>query len=192
MRKLGVICIFALLGTAHAEDRLSTIEVYGLKIPGTPAIAKAAGFTDCKDNYSSYICTGTKPIVIAGVRAESARVFFDGSDNFSENNRGSTRKITDFPPEKLTYSGVRLEFSDRQSLKKALIADGWIESSNNYGSEYYKEGVAANFSIHRLGVSLNPLSLKKVADHIGKLKAEQESQSKAESASTSFIEAMKN
>ncbi|WP_409283238.1 hypothetical protein [Pseudomonas protegens] len=192
MRKLSVICIFALLGTAHAEDRLSTIEVYGLKIPGTPAIAKAAGFTDCKDNSSSYICTSTKPIVIAGVRAESARVFFDGSDNFSENNRGSTRKITDVSPEKLTYGGIRFDFSDRQALKKALITDGWMESSNNYGSEYYKDGIAANFSIQKLGVSLNPLSLKKVAEHIGKLKAEQESKSKAEAASTSFIDAMKN
>lgn len=75
MKKLGAICLFVIAGTTQAGDRLTTVDVYGLQVPGTPAIAKEAGFTDCKDNYSSYVCKRTKPTVVAGIKADSADLF---------------------------------------------------------------------------------------------------------------------
>lgn len=192
MKKLGAICLFVIAGTTQAGDRLTTVDVYGLQVPGTPAIAKEAGFTDCKDNYSSYVCKRTKPTVVAGIKAESADLFFDGSDHFSESNRGSSsRKVSEFPPEKLTYGGVRLQFQDRQALKNALLADGWMESTQGNSTEFYKDGVAANFSIYRSTVSLAPLSLKEATKQVANLKAKQVEKAKADSSSTSFIDAMK-
>lgn len=192
MKRLGAIFILTLLGTAQAQDRLSSIEVYGLQTLGTPAIAKAAGFNDCKDNYSSYVCTSTKPVAIAGVKAESASVYLDGSDNFSPTKRASNRKVTDFPAEKLTYSGVSLKFNDRQVLINALAADGWLEVSEGRTRTYYKDGVAAIISINRYNVSLEPRTLQDATKRLAELKAQQASKLNAESKSASFIDAMKN
>lgn len=133
-----------------------------------------------------------KPVAIAGVRAESATVYFDGSDNFSPTNRGSSRKVTDFPAEKLTYGGVSLKFNDRQVLMDALSADGWLEVSEGRTRTYYKDGIAAVFSINRYNISLEPRALQDVTKRLGDLKAQQVSKLKAESTSASFIDAMKN
>jgi len=191
MKKLGAIILLTAAGTALGAERLSTVSVYGLKVPGTPEIAKEQGFTDCKDNYSSYVCTHTKPTVVAGINAKSAAVFFDGSDHFSEKNRQSSRKVTDFPPEKLTYGGVRLEFEDRYAFKEALASDGWLETSSGNSAQFYKSGVAASFSMYKSAVSLSPLSLKEVEEQVSTLKAKQAEKAKSESNSTSFIESMK-
>lgn len=192
MKRLGAVLILTLLGTAHAQDRLSTIEVYGLRLPGTTSIAKAAGFNHCTENYSNYVCTSTKPVVIAGVQAESASVYLDGSDNFSSTSKVSNRKVTDFPPEKLTYRGVSLKFNDRQRLKEALAADGWFEVSEGRTYTFYKDGVAAVISINRYSILLEPRLLQDVTKRLADLKALHESKLKAESTSTSFIDAMKN
>lgn len=192
MKRLGTALILTLLGTAHAQDRLSGVEVYGLQVPGTPAIAKAKGFNECKENYSSYVCTSTKPIEIAGIQAESASVYLDGSDHFSPTNRGSDRKVTDFPAEKLTYGRVSLKFNDRQALTNALTTDGWIEVSEGRTRTYYKDDVAATISINKYDVSLEPRTLRDVTKRLAELKTLQAEKLKAESTSASFIDAMKN
>lgn len=194
MKKLGAVVVLLLAGVAHAEERLQTIQVAGLSVPGTPAIGKKLGFTQCEDKYSYYECKRNKPTVIYGAKADSASVFFNGNDNFSsEPNSGSGPKISTVPPEKLSYREIRLDFhlTERDVLEQALLADGWLKGGSGNSRTYYKQGVAAAFSIHRSLVSIEPVGLTEVKAQIDTLKAKAAEAAKAEASSSSFIESMK-
>lgn len=194
MKKLGAVVVLLLAGVAHAEERLQTVQVAGLSVPGTPAIGKELGFTQCEDKYSYYECKRNKPTVIYGAKADSASVFFNGKDNFSSKTDSRTEpKISTVPPEKLSYSSIRLDFhlTEREVLEQALLADGWLKVGSGNSRIYYKQGVAAAFSIHRSLVSIEPVGLTEVKAQIDTLKAKAAEATKAESASTSFIDAMK-
>jgi len=194
MKKLGAFVFLLLAGVAHAEERLQTVKIEGLSVPGTPAIGKEIGFTQCEDKYSYYECKRNKPTVIFGVKANSASVFFNGNDNFSsKSNSGSGPKITTVPSENLSYRDIRLDFhlTERDELERALLADGWLKGGSGNSRIYYKDGVAAAFSIHRSLVSIEPVGLTEVKAQIDTLKAKAAEAAKSESASTSFIDAMK-
>ena len=58
MNKLGAIFFLLVAGTAHAAERLTTVQVSGLSVPGTQALGKAQGFTECVDFYTLSSCWG--------------------------------------------------------------------------------------------------------------------------------------
>lgn len=194
MKKLGVLAVLLLVGVVHAAERLQTVQVAGLLVPGTPAIGKELGFTRCEDKYSYYECKRNKPTVIYGAKANSASVFFNGNDNFSsKSNSGSGPKVSTVPPENLSYREIRLDFhlTERDVLEQALLAEGWLRSGSGNSRTYYKQGVAAAFDIHRSLVSIKPVGLAEVEAEIDALKEKSAEAAKSESASTSFVEAMK-
>lgn len=194
MKKLGAVVVLLLAGVAHAEERLQTAQVAGLSVPGTPAIGKELGFTQCEDKYSYYECKRNKPTVIYGAKADSASVFFNGKDNFSSKTDSRTEpKISTVAPEKLSYRSIRLDFhlTEREVLEQALLADGWLKGGAGNSRTYYKEGVAATFSFHRSLATLEPVGLTEVKTQIDALKAKAAEAAKAEVSSSSFIESMK-
>ncbi|WP_338921413.1 hypothetical protein V0M98_01260 [Pseudomonas silesiensis] len=66
MDKLGAIFLLLVAGTAHSTDRLTTVQVSGLSVPGTQALGKAQGFTECVDFQNYLSCTRSKPMDIFG------------------------------------------------------------------------------------------------------------------------------
>lgn len=194
MKKLGAVFLLVLAGSAYAADRLQTVKVSGLAVPGTPAMGKELGFTDCTDKYRYYECKRTKPIVVYGATADTASVFFNGKDNFSTKNDSSDGpKVSDVPPDKLSYSSIRLDFhiTEREILERSLLADGWLKSGTGNSRAYFKEGVPATFSIHRSLTLLSPVDLAEVTSQITELKTKAAEAAKATDSSSSFIDAMK-
>jgi hypothetical protein len=194
MKKLGAVLLFALTGTVNAADRLQTVLVSGLSVPGTPTIAKELGFTECADKYRYYECKRIKPVAVYGATADTASVFFNGKDNFSTKPDSSDGpKVSEVPPEKLSYSSIRLDFhlTEREKLEKALIADGWLRTGTGNSREYFKQGVAATFSIHRSLTMLSPVDLGEVEKQISVLKKKAAETEKTDASTGSFIEAMK-
>lgn len=194
MKIIGAVFLSVLVGSTHAADRLQTVQVAGLSVPGTPATGKELGFTDCVDKYSYYECKRTKPTVIYGAKASTASVFIDGKDNFSTNNNVSSGpKVSDVAPDKLSYKSIRLDFhiTERELLENALVADGWLKSGTGNSRAYFKEGVPATFSIHRSLTQLSPMDLAEVNSQVVELKAKAAEAAKASANATSFIDAMK-
>lgn len=194
MKKLGAVFTLVLAGTVNAADRLHTVLVSGLSVPGTPTIAKELGFTECVDKYRYYECKRIKPVVVYGATADTASVFFNGKDNFSTRPDSSDGpKVSDVPPENLSYSSIRLDFhlTEREKLETSLIADGWLRAGTGNSREYFKQGVAATFSIHRSLTTLSPVDLGEVEKQISVLKEKAAETEKADASTGSFINAMK-
>lgn len=194
MNKLGAVFLMLLAGATQAADRLQTVQVSGLSIPGTPAIGKELGFTECADKYDSYECKRSRPTVIYGAKANAASVSLNGKDNFSpliDSFNGP--KVSDVEPDKLTYRSIRLDFhlTEREILERALLADGWLKSGTATSYEYFKDGVAATFSFRRSGTSLSPMDIAEVNKQISVLRAKAAEAAKASASSSSFIETMK-
>ncbi|PTT96800.1 hypothetical protein DBR45_41885 [Pseudomonas sp. HMWF031] len=194
MNKLGAAILFLLAGGAHATDQLQTIEVSGLSVPGTPALAKQQHFTECTDGYDKFECRRTTQTKFYGAVADRALLSIDGRDNFSKKGGSSIApKVSDVPPEKLSYRSIRLDFnlSEREKLEKALRADGWLKSGSMNTYEFVKEGVAASVKMHRSSTTLTPTDLTEVNQQIAGLKAKAAEAAKAESSSSAFIDEMK-
>lgn len=194
MNKFGAMVLLLLAGTAHAADRLQTVQVSGLSVPGTPAIAKEQHFTDCAANYDKYECKRTTVTKFYGATAERAFLSIDGKDNFSIDGGSSIApKISDVPPERLTYRSIRMDFHllDREALERALLADGWLKSGSLNTYEYLKEGVGASIKMHRSSTTLTPKAVTEVNQQIAGLKAKAAEATKANNASVSFIDQMK-
>lgn len=194
MNKLGAVILLLLAGGAHAADQLQTVEVSGLSVPGTPALAKQQHFTECTDSYDKFECRRTTKTKFYGAVADRALLSIDGRDNFSINGGSSIApKVSDVSPEKLSYRSIRLDFhlTERETLEKALRADGWLKSGSMNTYQFFKEGVAATVKMHRSSTTLTPVDLAEVNQQIAGLKAKATDTAKAESASNSFIENMK-
>lgn len=194
MKRLGAVLLLLLAGGASAADRLQTVQVSGLSVPGTPAIGKALGFTACEDKFRYYECKRSKPLVVYGATADSASVFIDGKDNFSiMGDSTEAPKVSEVPQEKLSYRSIRLNFhiTEREAFENALVADGWLKDGSGNSRTYFKEGIPAAFNIHRSLTSLTPVDLSEVQSQIAGLKAKAAGAAKASANSSSFIDAMK-
>lgn len=174
MNKLGAIFLLLVAGTAHSTDRLTTVQVSGLSVPGTQALGKAQGFTECVDFQNYLSCTRSKPMDIFGATASSAEITLDVTDNFSSvaDPMGSP-KIAGVALEKLTYRSIRLEFQpeEREALEKALRADGWFAVGNVKRLEFYKEGIPATFRVGGAYTTLSPVDINEVRKMSSRLEA---------------------
>lgn len=174
MNKLGAIFLLLVAGTAHAAERLTTVQVSGLSVPGTQALGKAQGFTECVDFFNYLSCTRSKPMDIFGATASSAEITLDVTDNFSSvaDPMGGA-KISDVPRDKLTYRSIRLEFQpkEREALEKALRADGWFAVGSEKRLEFYKEGVPATFRVNSAYITLSPVDINEVSKRVSRLEA---------------------
>lgn len=174
MNKLGAIFLLLVAGTAHSTDRLTTVQVSGLSVPGTQALGKAQGFTECVDFQNYLSCTRSKPMDIFGATASSAEITLDVTDNFSSvaDPMGSP-KIAGVALEKLTYRSIRLEFQpeEREALEKALRADGWFAVGNVKRLEFYKEGIPATFRVGGAYTTLSPVDINEVRKMASRLEA---------------------
>jgi hypothetical protein len=174
MNKLGAIFLLLVAGTAHSAERLTTVQVSGLSVPGTQALGKAQGFTECVDFYNYLSCTRSQPMVIFGATASSAEITLDVTDNFSsEADPMGGANISNVALEKLTYRSIRLEFQpkERQALEKALRADGWFAVGSEKRLEFYKEGVPATFRVNSAYITLSPVDINEVSKRASRLEA---------------------
>jgi hypothetical protein len=174
MNKLGAILLLLVAGTAHSAERLSTVQVSGLSVPGTQALGKAQGFTECVDYFNYLSCTRSQPMVVFGATASSAEITLDVTDNFSsEADPMGGAKITGVALDKLTYRSIRLEFEpkERDALEKALRADGWFAVGNAKRLEFYKEGVPATFRVNSAYITLSPININEVSKRASRLEA---------------------
>ncbi|WP_150799442.1 hypothetical protein [Pseudomonas fluorescens] len=174
MNKLGAIFLLLVAGTAHSAERLTTVQVSGLFVPGSQALGKAQGFTECVDFQNYLSCTRSKPMVVFGATASSAEITLDVTDNFSiEADPMGSPKITDVALEKLTYRSIRLEFQpeEREALEKALRADGWFAVGNEKRREFYKEGIPATFRVGGAYTTLSPVDISEVSKRASRLEA---------------------
>jgi hypothetical protein len=146
INKLAAIFLLLVAGTAQSAERLTTVQVSGLFVPGTQTLGKTLGFTECVDFFNYLSCTRSKPIDIFGATASSAEITLDVTDNFSsEADPMGGANIAGVALEKLTYRSIRLEFQpeEREALEKALRTDGWFAVGNEKCLEFYKEGIPA-------------------------------------------------
>jgi hypothetical protein len=174
MDKLGAIFLLLVAGSVHSAEQLKTVQVSGLSVPGTQALGKAQGFTECVDFQNYLSCTRSKPMVVFGATASSAEITLDVSDNFSiEADPMGSPKITDVALEKLTYRSIRLEFqpNERETLEKALRADGWFAVGNEKRREFYKEGIPATFRVGGAYTTLSPVDINEVSKRASRLEA---------------------
>lgn len=174
MNKLGAIFLLLVAGTAHSAERLSTVQVSGLSVPGTQALGKAQGFMECVDYFNYLSCTRSQPMVVFGATASSAEITLDVTDNFSsEADPMGGAKITGVALDKLTYRSIRLEFEpkERDALEKALRADGWFAVGNAKRLEFYKEGVPATFRVNSAYITLSPININEVSKRASRLEA---------------------
>ncbi|VVO38564.1 hypothetical protein [Pseudomonas fluorescens] len=175
MNKLGAIFLLLVAGTAHSAERLTTVQVSGLSVPGTQALGKAQGFTECVDFYNYLSCShGGKPMEVYGATASSAEITLDVTDNFSsEADPMGGPNISGVPQEKLTYRSIRLEFQpqERVALEKALRADGWFAVGAAKRLEFYKEGVPATFRVNNAYITLSPVDINEVSKRVSRLEA---------------------
>ena len=173
MNKLGAIFLLLVAGSVHSAERLKTVQVSGLSVPGTQALGKAQGFTECVDFYNYLSCTHNKPMEVYGATASSAEITLDVTDNFSSvaDPMGGA-KISDVPRDKLTYRSIRLEFQpeEREALEKALRADGWFAVGSAKRLEFYKEGVPATFRVNNAYITLSPVDINEVSKRVSRLK----------------------
>ncbi|VVO21366.1 hypothetical protein [Pseudomonas fluorescens] len=173
MNKLGAIFLLLVAGTAHSADRLTTVQVSGLFVPGTQELGQAQGFTECVDFQNYLSCTRDKPMLVFGATASSAEITLDVTDSFSiEADPMGGPKIADVALEKLTYRSIRLEFQpeEREALEKALRADGWFAVGNEKRLEFYKEGIPATFRVGGAYTTLSPIDInavRKMASRLG-------------------------
>ena len=174
MNKLGAIFLLLVAGTAHAAERLTTVQVSGLSVPGTQALGKAQGFTECVDFYNYLSCTHNKPMEVYGATASSAEITLDVTDNFSSvaDPMGGA-KISSVPRDKLTYRSIRLEFQpeEREALEKALRVDGWFAVGNEKRLEFYKVGIPATFRVGSAYTTLSPVDIDEVRKMASRLDA---------------------
>ncbi|MDQ0121954.1 hypothetical protein J2W17_000899 [Pseudomonas lini] len=174
MNKLGAIFLLLVAGTAHGAERLTTVQVSGLSVPGTQALGKAQGFTECVDYYNYLSCTHNKPMEIYGATASSAEITLDVTDNFSSvaDPMGGAN-ISSVPRDKLTYRSIRLEFQpqEREALEKALRADGWFAVGSAKRLEFYKQGVPATFRVNNAYITLSPVDIDEVSKRVSRLDA---------------------
>ncbi|ANJ58458.1 hypothetical protein PMA3_26180 [Pseudomonas silesiensis] len=165
MNKLAAIFLLLVAGTAQSAERLTTVQISGLFVPGTQTLGKAQGFTECVDFFNYLSCTRSKPMDIFGATASSAEITLDVTDNFSsEADPMGGAKIAGVALEKLTYRSIRLEFQpkEREALEKALRADGWFAVGNEKRLEFYKEGIPATFRVGGAYTTLSPVDINEV------------------------------
>lgn len=195
MKKIFALSLMLLSQTALSDARLESTTVDGLTVPGTPAIGKALGFTNCTDSTDYFRCTRAVPTTFYGAKASSADIFFDGKNNFSiKSSSGTGPKVSTLSPDQLSYRSVRFEFDLEQKAKldDALLADGWLKDIHGNSRDYYKSGVGASVSFFRSTASLNPISPAEATIKYNALKTKTAEAEKAASTSQSFIDAMKN
>jgi hypothetical protein len=174
MNKLAAIFLLLVAGIAQSAERLTTVQVSGLFVPGTQTLGKALGFTECVDFFNYLSCTRSKPMDIFGATASSAEITLDVTDNFSsEADPMGGAKIAGVALEKLTYRSIRLEFQpkEREALEKALRADGWFAVGNEKRREFYKEGIPATFRIGGAYTTLSPVDINEVRKMASRLEA---------------------
>jgi hypothetical protein len=177
--------------SVQAADKLSTVSVYGLSVPGTPTTAKESGFTKCEDSKTYYLCFREKKTVIAGVAARKAAIAISGADSFSESGGEElSKKVTDFSSADLSYRRVEMTFSSNRELEDALRSDGWLKSVI-YENEYYKEGIAATFAFYKTYVALEPRHIYRVNGQVDMAKGQFVENTQSESKAKSFIDSMK-
>ncbi|VVN81133.1 hypothetical protein [Pseudomonas fluorescens] len=194
MKKIFALALMLASQNALSEARLEPTTIDGLTVPGTPAVGKSLGFTDCSDGSEYYRCVRTIPTTLYGARATSAVVFFDGKDNFAAKPSSSTGpKVSGLNPDKLSYRGVRLDFDleQKEKLDKALLADGWVKEVQGNSRDYYKSGVGASVGLFRSTASLNPIAPSEATSKFNAIKAKSAEAEKAASSSQSFIDSMK-
>jgi len=174
MNKLSAILLLLMTGAAHAADRLTTVQVSGLFVPGTQALGKAQGFTECVDFFNYLSCTRSKPMEVFGATASSAEISLDVTDNFSSDaDPMGGAKIAGVALEKLTYRSIRLEFQpeERAALEKALLSDGWFAVGNEKHLEFYKVGIPATFRVGSAYTTLSPVDISEVSKRASSLKS---------------------
>ncbi|OPK08702.1 hypothetical protein [Pseudomonas sp. VI4.1] len=174
MNKLAAIFLLLVAGTVQSAERLTTVQVSGLFVPGTQTLGKSLGFTECVDFFNYLSCTRNKPMDIFGATASSAEITLDVTDNFSsEADPMGGGKIAGVALEKLTYRSIRMEFEpeEREALEKALLSDGWFAVGNEKRLEFYKVGVPATFRVGSAYTTLSPVDINEVKKMASRLEA---------------------
>ncbi|VVO19901.1 hypothetical protein PS712_04147 [Pseudomonas fluorescens] len=194
MKKIFALALMLVSHAALSDARLEPTTIDGLTVPGTPAIGKALGFTDCSDSYDSFRCVRVIPTTFYGAKANTADVFFTGKDNFAlKSSSNSGPKVSGLSPDRLSYRGIRLDFDleQKEKLDKALLADGWVKEIQGNSRDYYKSGVGVSVGFFRSTANLNPISPSEATSKYNALKAKTAEAEKAASNSQSFIDSMK-
>lgn len=194
MKKISAVFFMLLATNAVATDRLETAQVDGLYVPGTPALAKQQGFTNCSESYDKFECAHSGKLKFFGETAERATLSIDGKQNFSTSGGSSIApKVSTVPTDQLSYRDIRIDFHliEREALKEKLLADGWLKSGSMNNVEFVKHGTGAVIKFQRSGTTLSPRSVQEVNQQYADLKAKAADQEKSKSAATSFIENMK-
>lgn len=194
MKKNLILALALVSQTALSDARLQPTTIDGLTVPGTPAIGKSLGFTDCSDSSDYFRCVRTVPTTFYGAKASSATVFFDGKDNFALNSSSNSGpKVSGLAADRLSYRSVRLDFDleQKEILDKALLADGWLKEVQGNSRDYYKAGVGASVGFFRSTASLSAISPVEATSKYNALKAKSAAAEKAASSSQSFIDSMK-
>ena len=186
MNKLAAIFLLLVAGTAQSAERLTTVQISGLFVPGTQTLGKAQGFTECVDFFNYLSCTRSKPMDIFGATASSAEITLDVTDNFSsEADPMGGAKIAGVALEKLTYRSIRMEFEpkEREALEKALLSDGWFAVGNEKRLEFYKVGVPATFRVGSAYTTLSPVDINEVRKMASRLEVKATHSSNTSNAS---------
>lgn len=194
MKKIFFLTLALVSQTALSEAILEPTTIDGLTVPGTPAIGKDLGFTDCSDNSDYFRCVRVVPTTFYGAKATSAAIFFDGKNNFALKSSSNTGpKVSGLTPDRLSYRAVRLDFDleQKEKLDKALLADGWLKEIQGNSRDYYKAGVGASVGFFRSTATLDPISPAEATSKYNALKAKSAESDAAASNSKSFIDSMK-
>lgn len=194
MKYVGAAALALVFSQAVHAENVEPIEIEGLTLLGTPATAKAMGFTECKDNSDYYLCVRTKPTKVFGAVAKKAEVFIDGKNNRAAQTSSNTGpKVSDLTPDRLSYRGVRFEFDMEQRgiFMENLVKAGWLESVSLNRREYFKPGVNASVSMYKFNAVLGPETPTVVSRKVEALQKITEAKAASESNSSSFIDSMK-
>lgn len=194
MKYVGAAVLALVCSQAVYAENVEPIEIEGLSLLGTPATAKAMGFTDCKDKYDYYLCSRTIPTKVFGAKPKTIDVRIDGKNNSAvETSSFAGPKVSDLTPDKLSYRGVNLSFDleERTTFEQNLLKAGWLRTGSLNTRNFYKPGVNASVKIYKFNAVMGPEAPAVVAKSVEGLEKKAEAKAASDSSSNSFIDSMK-
>jgi len=154
--------------------KFTSVDIQGLKVPGTAADAKQSGFNICKPDYGSYACVKKEPFAFDGVKIVAAYLDLSEEDNFAINPWAGDSKGESSGPASLTYRSVELVPDvSKEEFRQALIKKGWVEHSWKGNSTLYREGVPVELKLGRSmddRITLGPEEITVANAHVSQQK----------------------
>lgn len=116
MKPLFFLTLIALLSgcgesPAPPPKEIESVLFAGVKLPGRATDAKAAGFTDCTEDYYNFTCQA-KTFNVLGISPAKATLFLNGRAVFAVDRTKVSDASGDvrlLPVQKLAYDEVRLD-----------------------------------------------------------------------------------